>query len=31
LVAREENWVYDIMDVEKPWLDPLLVALRQLR
>jgi hypothetical protein len=31
LVAQEENWVYGIMDVEKPRLDPLLVVLRQLR
>jgi hypothetical protein len=28
LVAREENWSYDVVDVEKPRLDPLLVALR---
>jgi hypothetical protein len=31
LVAREENWLYDVVDVEKPRLDPLLIALRQLR
>jgi hypothetical protein len=31
LVAREENWSYGVVDVEKPRLDPLLAALRQLR
>jgi hypothetical protein len=31
LVAREENWAYGVVDVEKPRLDPLLAALRQLR
>jgi hypothetical protein len=31
LVAREENWAYDVAEVEKPWLDPLLAALQQLR
>jgi hypothetical protein len=31
LVAREENWAYNIVDVEKPWLDPLLAVLQQLR
>jgi hypothetical protein len=31
LVAREENWAYGVVDGEKPRLDPLLAALRQLR
>jgi hypothetical protein len=31
LVAREENWAYDITEVEKPRLDPLLAALQQPR
>jgi hypothetical protein len=31
LVAREENWSYGVVDVEKPKLDPLLVALWKLR
>jgi hypothetical protein len=31
LVAREENWSYGVVEVEKPRLDPLLVALRKLR
>jgi hypothetical protein len=30
LVAREENWAYGVVDVEKPRLDPLLAAMRQL-
>jgi hypothetical protein len=31
LVAREENWPYDIVEDEKPKLEPLLDALRRLR
>jgi hypothetical protein len=31
LVAREENWSYEVTEAEKPRLDPLLVALQQLR
>jgi hypothetical protein len=31
LVAREENWSYSVVDVEKPKLDLLLVALWKLR
>jgi hypothetical protein len=31
LVAREENWSYRVVEVEKPCLDPLLAALQQLR
>jgi hypothetical protein len=31
LVAREENCAYGVTKVEKPWLDPLLAVLQQLR
>jgi hypothetical protein len=31
LVAREENWSYDIMEDEKPKLKPLLDVLWRLR
>jgi hypothetical protein len=28
LVAREENWWYDVAEAKKPRLDPLLAALQ---
>jgi hypothetical protein len=31
LMAREENWTYDIVEDDKPKLEPLLNALRRLR
>jgi hypothetical protein len=30
-MAREENWTYDIIEDDKPKLEPLLDALRRLR
>jgi hypothetical protein len=30
LVAQEENWSYDVVEDEKPKLDPLLDALWRL-
>jgi hypothetical protein len=31
LMAREENWTYDVVEDDKPKLEPLLDALRRLR
>jgi hypothetical protein len=31
LMAREENWMYDVVEDDKPKLEPLLDALRRLR
>jgi hypothetical protein len=31
LTAREDNWIYGVLEAEKPRLDPLLAALQQLR
>jgi hypothetical protein len=31
LMAREENWTYDIVEDSKPKLEPLLDTLRRLR
>jgi hypothetical protein len=31
LMSREDNWSYDIVEEEKPKLQPLLDALRRLR
>jgi hypothetical protein len=31
LMAREENWMYGVIEDDKPKLEPLLNALRRLR
>jgi hypothetical protein len=31
LMAREENWTYDVVEDDKPKLEPLLNVLRRLR
>jgi hypothetical protein len=31
LMSREENWTYDVIEDDKPKLEPLLDALRRLR
>jgi hypothetical protein len=31
LMSREENWTYDVVEDDKPKLEPLLDALRRLR
>jgi hypothetical protein len=31
LMSRKENWVYDVVEEDKPKLQPLLDALRKLR
>jgi hypothetical protein len=31
LMSREENWTYDVIEEDKPKLQPLLDALRRLR
>jgi hypothetical protein len=30
-MAREENWMYSVVEDDKPKLEPLLDALRRLR
>jgi hypothetical protein len=30
-MSREDNWTYDVIEEEKPKLQPLLDALRRLR
>jgi hypothetical protein len=30
-MSREENWTYDVVEDDKPKLEPLLDALRRLR
>jgi hypothetical protein len=30
-MAREENWMYGVVEDDKPKLEPLLVALRRPR